>query len=158
MGGKMMRIITVALILVLAVMASAQVRDFGLGLIIGEPTGLSAKWNFSPPSAIDFHLAWSFLGGGFAGGADYLFHFGWLDSPWRPYLGVGGRVAVHEGKDNGEDLDKAGIHVSGRGLIGVEYLFLEGHMGVSGELGLGLYFIPAVGFDVSGGLALRYYF
>ena len=151
-----MRIFTVALILVLALAASAQVRDFGLGLIIGEPTGLSAKWNFSPPSAIDFHLAWSILGGGIAGGADYLFHFGWLESPWRPYLGVGGRVAIHEAKK--DETGESEMHVSGRGLIGIEYLFLEGHLGVSAEIGLGLDFIPAVGFDVSGGLALRYYF
>ncbi|MCX7021901.1 MAG: hypothetical protein NTW26_06470 [bacterium] len=151
-----MRILTVALILALALTASAQVRDFGLGLIIGEPTGLSAKWNFSPPSAIDFHLAWSILGGGIAAGADYLFHFGWLESPWRPYLGVGGRIAVFE--ENKGKFPEGGMYVSGRGLIGVEYLFLEGHLGASAELGLGLYLIPGMGFDVSGGLALRYYF
>jgi len=153
-----MRIVTVVLILALALVASAQVRDFGLGLIVGEPTGLSAKWNFSPPHALDFHLAWSF-NGGIAAGADWLIHMGWLPVPWRPYLGVGGRMAVHEaGKDDHGELVEGEVHVSGRGLIGIEYLFLEGHLGVSAEIGLGLDFVPAVGFDISGGLALRYYF
>jgi len=153
-----MRIVAAALIVALALAASAQVRDFGLGLIVGEPTGLSAKWNFSPPSALDFHLAWSF-NGGIAAGADWLIHMGWLPVPWRPYLGVGGRMAVHEAKkdDHGEPVEGE-VHVSGRGLIGCEYLFLEGHLGVSAEIGLGLDFVPAVGFDISGGLALRYYF
>jgi hypothetical protein len=150
-----MRILAAALILALALTAAAQVRDFGLGLIVGEPTGLSAKWNFLPPHALDFHLAWSFSGG-IAAGADWLVHTGWLALPWRPYLGVGGRMAVHEAKK--DEPGEGEVHVSGRGLIGCEYLFLEGHLGVAAEIGLGLDFIPAVGFDVSGGLALRYYF
>jgi hypothetical protein len=151
--------LVVVLLLVTVLAAAAQVRDFGLGLIVGEPTGLSAKWNFSPPHAVDFHLAWSFSGG-IAAGADWLIHMGWLGYPWRPYLGVGGRMAVHEGKKDDEDGEpgEGEVHVSGRGLVGIEYLFLEGHLGVAAEIGLGLDFVPAVGFDLSGGLAIRYYF
>lgn len=156
-----MRYLTVLIILALAFTAAAQVREFGLGLIIGEPTGISAKWNFSPPYAVDFHLAWSF-NGGIAAGADWLVHMGWLPFPWRPYLGAGGRMAVHEGKkdDVGEpgEPGEGEVHVSGRGLVGIEYLFLEGHLGVAAEIGLGLDFVPAVGFDLSGGIAFRYYF
>ena len=143
-------------LLILAFAAAAQVRDFGLGLIIGEPTGLSAKWNLGSVHAIDFHLAWSF-NGGIAAGADWLIHMGWLPAPWRPYLGVGGRMAVHEADKDVENSTDV-VHVAGRGLIGCEYLFLEGHLGVAAEIGLGLDFIPAVGFDLSGGLAIRYYF
>jgi hypothetical protein len=42
--------------------ASAQIRsdeDFGLGLILGEPTGLSLKYWFDEERAVDGALAWS---------------------------------------------------------------------------------------------------
>lgn len=157
----MKKLLTLTLLLALALGATAQVRTFGIGLIIGEPTGLSAKWNLDKTNALVFHLAWS-LRGGIAGGADYLIHTGWLPAPWRPYLGFGARIAIwdHDNAAKPDELDEGEteLHVSGRGLIGIEYLFLEGHLGVALEVGLGLDFIPAVDFDVSGGLALRYYF
>jgi hypothetical protein len=40
----------------------AQQRTFGLGIIIGEPTGLSSKLWTSPTTALDFGLGWS-IGG-----------------------------------------------------------------------------------------------
>ncbi|NQV51442.1 MAG: hypothetical protein HQ507_13165 [Candidatus Marinimicrobia bacterium] len=39
--------------------SSAQQRKFGLGVIIGEPTGLSMKLWTSPSKAIDAGLGWS---------------------------------------------------------------------------------------------------
>ena len=36
----------------------AQQRKFGLGVIIGEPTGLSAKLWTSSVNAFDFGLGW----------------------------------------------------------------------------------------------------
>ena len=33
---------------------------FGLGVMIGEPTGISGKYWLSPANAIDFAVAWSF--------------------------------------------------------------------------------------------------
>ncbi len=42
--------------------AVAQDRDFGIGVIIGEPTGISAKLWTSPVNALDFGLGWSVRG------------------------------------------------------------------------------------------------
>ena len=42
--------------------SAAQERDLGLGVIIGEPTGISAKLWTSPVNALDFGLGWSYGG------------------------------------------------------------------------------------------------
>lgn len=55
--------------------AHAQDRGFGLGIIIGEPTGVSVKGWLSDERAIDGALAWSLFGHSwFSAHADYLFH------------------------------------------------------------------------------------
>ena len=85
----------------------AQERNFGLGVIIGEPTGISAKFWTSPVNAFDFGLGWSVGGdrigryyGSYNGGnrlhfhMDYLWHsFDAIPSAERVqlYYGVGGR-------------------------------------------------------------------
>jgi len=124
------------------------VRPFGLGAIFGDPTALSAKWNITAKDSLAFHLGWSFGANGIFGGVDYLFHQPWLTIPWRPYLGLGGRFGIW-----GES-----FYLAGRGLVGIEYLFLNGQLGVAAELGLGLGIMPEIALDLSGGIAIRYYF
>ncbi len=41
---------------------NAQQKDFGLGIILGEPTGVSGKLWTSSENAFDFAAAWSFSG------------------------------------------------------------------------------------------------
>ncbi|HAL91600.1 MAG TPA: hypothetical protein DCM68_01060 [Verrucomicrobia bacterium] len=100
-------------------MAAAGARateGFGLGGIVGEPTGVSAKMWVTPRQALDAAAAWSFSdNGGFQLHADYLFHqFEWLKldpatGRMPVYFGVGARVKLKEGndpsgQDNGDDL------------------------------------------------------
>jgi hypothetical protein len=52
-----------ALLVVTAVgTASAQQKNVGLGIIIGEPTGIDAKFNLTEIHALEFALAWSLSG------------------------------------------------------------------------------------------------
>ena len=151
-----MKSISLLLLLSLVVSLSAAVpegsfvgvRSFGVGALFGEPTALSAKWNMSGTDSLAFHLGWSFASDGIFGGIDYLFHQPWLPQPWRPYLGIGGRFGI--GNDS--------FWLAGRGLLGIEYLFLNGNLGVGVEMGIGLGIIPEIGLDLSGGLSIRYYF
>src|SRR5689334_22793050 len=105
---KSLYLASTMLCLCLAVQISnAQERSFGLGVIIGEPSGISAKLWTSPTTAFDFGLGWSVGGdrvghyeGEYDGSsrvhfhADYLWHsFEAIHSSERfpLYYGVGAR-------------------------------------------------------------------
>lgn len=54
----------------------SQDKGFGLGVMIGEPTGFSGKYWLSQNNALDFGLAYSFIKprAAFSLHTDYLFH------------------------------------------------------------------------------------
>ncbi|UCF07016.1 MAG: hypothetical protein JSV33_01745 [bacterium] len=128
-------------------------RDFELGILLGEPTGLSAKlwttWNM----AIDFGAAWSFQDDGhFHIHADYLFHnFDLIevDSGSLPvYFGIGGRVRLQD-----ED-SRAGIRIA----VGLEYILQNHPASVFLEIAPIVDIAPETEVDVNGGLGVRYIF
>ena len=50
-------------------------KKFGLGIIIGEPTGISMKYKLGGITAIDAGIAWSFgNNSGFHIHSDFLWH------------------------------------------------------------------------------------
>jgi hypothetical protein len=55
----------------------AKGGDFGLGVILGDPSGFTGKVFFSPTQALDFHIgiAGFYRHGELGVYADYLFHF-----------------------------------------------------------------------------------
>jgi hypothetical protein len=62
-------------IIVLPINSSAQDSGIGLGIILGEPTGVSFKSWVGRRQAFDVAVAWSFEGeGAIHIHADYLFH------------------------------------------------------------------------------------
>jgi hypothetical protein len=52
----------------------AEKGTLGLGLILGEPTGITAKLYLADDRAIQAAVGFAFIGGGIQGTADYLFH------------------------------------------------------------------------------------
>jgi hypothetical protein len=92
----------VAAITLISSRAQAQDRPFGLGLMLGNPTGLSAKWYLGKPFALQGGLG--FIDDDFDRGDDDGFHL-FVDAVWHPvilantssltlplYFGVGGRL------------------------------------------------------------------
>ena len=80
---------------------SAQDKNFGVGVILGEPTGLSGKYWISPERAFDVALAYSFLedNKSFAFHADHLYHMeGIIDQHYKMplYYGFGVRFRIRE--------------------------------------------------------------
>jgi hypothetical protein len=148
-----------------AVGTIAQERQFGLGIIIGEPTGLSAKLWVSPATAFDFGLGWSVGGdrishynGGFDGGSrihlhmDYLWH--WFDAihsseRFPLYIGVGGRINTGAGYD---------ASAAVRGVFGIAWLPRQVPIDVFLELVPSLQVVPSTGFGIDAGLGARYFF
>lgn len=133
--------------------SSAQDRGFGLGVIFGQPTGLSGKLWLSPAdNAVDFAAAWSFGEGGyFSAHATYLWHFPQaINSSERfvPYVGPGVRFGA---KKNDASL---GVRIAG----GIAWWPRGAPVDVFLELAPVLNLIPATTFDMTGGVGARYYF
>jgi hypothetical protein len=159
----------VAALLVLATPrpARADGGPFGLGLIIGSPTGISGKYYLGGTGeAIDFAIGGA-LGGdrGLHVHADYLWHPVMLtqDAAFNLplHVGVGARLLDHDrGKDDGDDDFHIGVRVPG----GITFDFTEVPIDVFIELALIMDFRAgdrhddSIGLDLNAGVGVRYYF
>jgi hypothetical protein len=133
---------------------NAQDRGFGLGVILGEPTGISFKGWMSSSSAIDGGVAWSFVrGSAFHVHIDYLLHsFDAIhaeDTKVPLYYGVGGRIKSADREDA-----KVGI----RGVIGIAYFVPSAPIDIFLEVAPVLDLTPATDVTVNAGLGARYFF
>jgi hypothetical protein len=139
-------------LMILAPQARAQNHGFGLGLILGEPTGLSAKTWVSSTNAVDFGLAWSFRRSGYLHiHADYLWHFpGAVESRERfvPYVGLGGRLG------GGDNRGVLGLRISG----GIAWWPRSAPIDVFLEIAPILDLVPATELSMNGGIGARLYF
>ena len=134
----------------------AQHNDFGLGVIIGEPTGLSWKIWAGGKNALAGAAAWS-LGrtDAFHLHADYLFHnfrlFPVSKGRLPFYYGLGVRFLFHE---NGEESTKVGV----RFPLGIEYIFATSSLGIFIEIVPILDLSPGTDFDLNAAIGFRFYF
>ncbi|MFO7651548.1 MAG: hypothetical protein R6X13_09455 [bacterium] len=130
--------------------ASAQPSGFGLGLMGGNPSGLSAKVWTSPRVAIDAGLGYSlWYGRALHFHGDVLWHTNSLmqssaDGYLPLYIGVGARVVM------ADDNDYPDMRIGLRVPFGLEYVFNSVPIGLFVEV------VPT--FDVSGVPASRGFF
>lgn len=131
--------------------ALAQSRPFGVGFILGSPTGLSIKYWQSRGRAIDGGIAW------FSGRSsnvylhgDILRHnFNATQSGRTPlYYGIGARFIFNE----------ANTDVGIRFPLGISHLFSQEPFDVFFELAPILNLSPRSGLYIDGGFGIRYYF
>jgi hypothetical protein len=163
---KQSRHAIIALCLFLAVQVSvAQDRNFGLGVILGEPSGISAKLWTSQVNALDFGLGWSVGGdrigkydGSYDGGSrlhfhmDYVWHsFDVIHSAERVHLyyGVGGRFNSGAGYSSS---------VAARGVLGVTWFPSETPIDMFLELVPSFQLMVPTGFGMDAGIGARYFF
>ena len=142
------------------VQAQKSQDKLGLGVIVGEPTGISLKAWTSGSTAFDAGLAWS-LGRYDAINihADYLWHnfkpFDEIESGQLPvYYGIGGRVVFADDFPNQGD-NQAIIGV--RGPVGLNYLLEDAPIGLFLEVAPILNIVPETDFDVDGAIGIRFY-
>lgn len=129
-------------------------KDLGIGFMVGEPTGLTAKTWTGNGNAIDVGVAWSF--GRYEAitlQADYLWHnyevFSEVDQGSLPlYYGIGGRLVL--GDDNS--------YIGARVPVGINYLFEDAPVGLFLEVAPILNLAPSTDFDIDGTLGARFYF
>lgn len=130
----------------------AQDRGFGLGIILGEPTGLSGKAWLSERNAVDAGLAWSFRSKGFFHvHADYLWHFPEAirsEERFVLYAGPGARLGAGRGSAI------FGIRIVG----GLAYWPRKAPFDVFLEVAPILDLAPATELRANGGIGARYFF
>jgi hypothetical protein len=131
--------------------------EFGVGVIVGEPTGLSLKYWLDQEQAIDAAAAWSFSGrDSFQFHADYLIHrYDLLEAAGAPdsfpvYYGIGGRIKA---KDDGDDT-LLGVRIP----LGITYLFGDAPFDIFLEVVPVLDLAPDVDLDINAAIGLRFYF
>ncbi len=139
-------------IIVLPITLEAQDRGFGLGIILGEPTGVSFKSWISGRDAFDVAVAWSFEGeGAIHVHADYLFHnfrlFRVEKGDLVLYYGIGARVKT-------ADRTQVGVRIP----LGLSYLFERDPIEIFFELGPIMNVTPKTLFRMTTGVGIRYYF
>ncbi len=131
----------------------AQDKGFGLGIIIGEPTGISGKLWLAGDNALDMAAAWSFKGSGSVLlQADYVWHtFNLINvsSGKLPlYFGIGGRVI----------LGSNDTYIGARVPVGLDYMFSGTPLDIFVEIVPILDLSPSTDFDIGGGLGIRFWF
>jgi hypothetical protein len=136
-----------------AVAVTTDAGSWELGAILGEPTGLSAKFWMTRVNALDFGAAWSFEGEGqFHFHCDYLFHnyeaFKVESGSLPVYFGLGGRVRFDESKN------RVGLRI----VVGLEYLFADYPMSLFFEIAPIVDLAPETEASVNGGVGIRYVF
>lgn len=141
---------------------AASGGEDGLGIIVGEPTGVSYKHWFGMTHAFDMAAAWSFSGANsFQFHADYLVHnFDEIDmeearGDLALYIGVGGRMKLNEedNKGNNEDV-MLGVRVP----LGASYFFESAPFELFLEIVPVLDIVPDTEFDINGAVGFRFYF
>ncbi len=137
--------------------AGAQSGDAGLGIIVGEPTGISGKLFLSNRDAVDAGLAWSLAEDSRLHlHADYLRHnFRVLqdeldisEGQLPLYYGIGGRVRVDE------DDTRLGI----RFVLGVSYLFEDAPFDAFIEMAPIMDLVPETELNANAGIGFRFWF
>jgi hypothetical protein len=139
--------------------AAQSERGFGLGLIIGNPTGVSMKGFLSRENAIDGAVGFGVLGGeGLHVHADYLWHFEvkrWDTAALDLYLGAGPMLGLHtHGHPHGDDDH---VFIGARAPFGLAMMF-DAPFDVFLEVAAGLWLIQDVRFHLDAAIGGRYWF
>jgi hypothetical protein len=143
----------IALALFFPTTSRAQ-QGMGVGIFVGEPSGLSTKTWLSHTTAFDAAAAWSMEDGGyFHVHGDYLLHnfnvFPVGKGALPLYYGVGGRIL-----NRTNNILNVGVRLP----VGLEYLFQRAPFDIFLEVVPVLDFTPESTVDVNASIGTRYFF
>lgn len=151
-----MRKLALALLVLFALRAPARAEAIGIGLFLGEPSGLDIKVGLGARSAVDIVIGQSSFRDN---RTDYL-HLTWLLTPFVargrsvlvPFrIGIGA-AALGVVDDN--------AHVAVRVPLEIGFRFRRTPLEVYGEVAIKGVFVEEdfINFDVDGGIGIRFYF
>lgn len=140
---------------------SADKGTLGVGIILGEPTGICAKLYIKDDQAIQGAVGSAFIGGGIQLHADYVFHPYILQT--RPsfvlpvYFGPGLRVIDYtDGRDSSSFA--IGARLVGGLLFDFKTVPLDAFIEVAGVLEYEFKDGAGAGIKLNAGAGVRYYF
>ena len=153
----MKKIFLVLLFLGFLLKLNAQESGLGIGIMVGEPSGLSAKKWLNSNNAIDAGIGWSFSENGSTHlHADYLYHNYDLikisDSKIPLYFGIGGRFKFKN------DEKSVGNSIGVRVPVGLSYMVSSAPFDIFAEIVPILDLSPDTRFSFNSALGVRYYF
>lgn len=128
--------------------ARAQSGGTGLGVVLGEPTGITARF-MKGENNFQAHAAWSFTGdGSLQLNGDYLRSGSLATEPMMPfYFGFGAFVKF-------ASKSEFGLRVP----VGMNHFFKSDPIEVFAEIVPMFRLAPDTSFKLGGGVGLRYYF
>ena len=164
-------VLTLLASLLLTTAAHAQESRFGLGGVIGQPTGVTMKWNIGSSNGIE--LAAGF--GGFYGNhlhihAAYMWEFEMVQmdrARMDLYVGIGPKIGYFDRwrgycggarRDRWDCGDRGQVWFAARAPVGLDFVFKQRPLDVYVELAPGLYFFRHVGFSIDAAAGARYWF
>lgn len=126
-------------------------RNFGLGVVIGAPTGFTGKLWYNKTNAMQVNLAWAFSSD-FQMNVDYLWH---RDGIFKV---PEGRMPLYFGPGLRAQFGRYGTTLGISGVIGFEYIFQKEPFEIFLELSPAVLIVPATTAVLDGGFGFRYYF
>ncbi|HOJ18973.1 MAG: hypothetical protein GX452_06945 [Ignavibacteriales bacterium] len=150
----MKKLIVIILFLISATNLLPQSKGFGIGLIIGEPTGISAKYWTSSQNSLNFALGYSFAGkhNRVHLHVDYVWHNeNLIRSAERlpVYYGFGGKLQTYDHTD---------ASLGARGVLGLLWIPRNAPLDLFLEVAPVLRLIPETDLDIDAGLGARFFF
>ena len=135
--------------------------EFGAGIIIGEPTGLSFKYwlDGDNKNAVVGAIAWSLDNNKFFQiHADYLFHnyriFKIKKGKLGFYFGGGARIKIRNDNDKDKDDTRLGLRIP----FGLDYVFSNVPIDIFLEIVPVMDLIPSTDFNLNASIGARYFF
>jgi hypothetical protein len=150
MRTKLCWIVMIMMIMSMSCMAHAEEKnDIGIGLVLGEPSGLNTQFFWTQRSAIDVTVAWSWKDWLFIS-TDYQVYDYILDSPreWKWYYGLGVYTVFPKNEDG-----KFGLRIP----LGLKYHFPHSDIDAWAEVAPALRLVDKTEAELQGGLGLTFW-
>ena len=129
--------------------ADKEPKEFGAGVVLGEPSGLNGQWYWSSRAAIDVTVAWSWRDWFFTS-ADYQVYDYLMDAPreWRWYYGGGAYLTLPENEDG-----TVGLRLP----LGIKYHWPHSTIDTWVEVAPALQLAPDTEAELQGGIGLTFW-
>ncbi len=141
-------------------------KTFGFGLVLGDPTGLSAKLWTNKENAFAFGLGASYFGSPRIQ-ADYLWHFdAFQSSVVKMYAGPGIGIGFgtessgfwyEKGRGRWYYREGDSFGLAARAIIGINVVPKRTPLEIFVELGPNVGFLPNFGTGIDAGVGIRFY-